>query len=64
MYGPVNENERWRIRYNKEIYDLFKEPDISTIVKFKRLQWARHVQRMGDGYIPKNVIIIKEIKHT
>jgi len=25
IYGPVQENEQWRIRYNHEIYQLFAE---------------------------------------
>ena len=54
--GPINENGMWRIRHNKEIYDLFKEPKISTLVKLKRLQWARHVQGMDEGRIPKRVM--------
>ena len=44
----------WRIKHNKEIYDLFKEPKISTLVKLKRLQWAGYVQRMDEGRIPKS----------
>ena len=39
----------WRMRHNKEIYDLFKEPEISTLVKLKGLQWAGHVQRMDEA---------------
>ena len=50
-YGPTNENGMWRMRHNEEIYDLFKEPEISTLVKLKRLQWIGHVQRMNEGRI-------------
>ena len=55
IYGPINENGMWKMRSNKEIYDLFKEPEISTLVKLKRLQWAGHVQRMDERRIPKRV---------
>ena len=24
IYGPVNEKGEWRIRYNKELYELYK----------------------------------------
>ena len=54
--GSINENGMWRMRHNKEIYDLFKEPEISTLIKLKRLQWAGHVQRMNEGRIPKRVM--------
>jgi hypothetical protein len=30
----------------KELYKLYKEPEISVTIKLKRLQWAGHVQRM------------------
>ena len=56
IYGPINENGIWRMRHNKEIYDLFNEPKISTLVKLKRLQWAGHVQRMDEERIPNRVM--------
>jgi hypothetical protein len=28
IYEPMKENEIWRIRYNKELYELYKEPEI------------------------------------
>jgi hypothetical protein len=46
-YGPIKENEIWRISYNKELYKLYKEPEISVMIKLKRLQCAGHVQRMN-----------------
>ena len=39
--------ELWRMRHNKEIYDLFKEPEIFTLVKLKTLQWAVHLCGTG-----------------
>jgi hypothetical protein len=46
IYGPVQDNGQWRIRYNKELYELYGEPVVVTCIKLKRLQWAGHVQRM------------------
>ncbi|KAG8230361.1 hypothetical protein J437_LFUL010573 [Ladona fulva] len=37
----------WRVRWNDEIYELYKEPKISTHIKLMRLRWAGHVQRMS-----------------
>jgi hypothetical protein len=37
MYGPVQDNGQWRIRYNKELYELYGEPDLVTCFKLKRL---------------------------
>ena len=45
IYGPVNEKGEWRIRYNKELYELYKSRDIITDIKIARLRWAGHVQR-------------------
>jgi hypothetical protein len=55
IYGPVQDNSQRRIRYNKELYELYGEPDLVTCIKLKRLQWAGHVQRMEGTQIPKKV---------
>ena len=36
----------WRIRYNKEIYDMLKEPNIESFIRISRLRWLGHVGRM------------------
>jgi hypothetical protein len=38
IYGPVQDNGQWRIRYNKELYELCGEPDLVTCITLKRLQ--------------------------
>jgi hypothetical protein len=35
IYGPTKENGIWRIIYNRELYKLYKEPDISVTIKLK-----------------------------
>jgi hypothetical protein len=52
----VNENGQWRSRYNKELYELYKNLDLVTFVKLKRLQWAGHVQRLPFDHIPKKAL--------
>ncbi|KAJ4435407.1 hypothetical protein ANN_18022 [Periplaneta americana] len=47
-----------RIRYTKEIYNRYKDLEISVIVKLKKLEWAGHVQRMDNSSIPKMYIIL------
>lgn len=57
IWGPVQEeNNIWRLRYNNELYKLYKEPAISIIIRLKRLEWAGHVQRMGMERIPKRIL--------
>jgi len=43
IFGPTNENEEWRIKYDNELYTLYEESDIVTYIKIKRLRWAGHV---------------------
>jgi hypothetical protein len=42
IFGAVKEKGRWR--YNKELYELYKDVDLVTFIKLKRLQWAGHVK--------------------
>jgi hypothetical protein len=46
IYGPGQDNGKWRTGYNKEMYELYGEPDLVTCIKLKWLQWAGHIQRM------------------
>jgi hypothetical protein len=54
--GPINDNETWRIRYYNEKYTLYGDPELSTVIKLRRLQWAAHVQRMESQSIPRMVM--------
>jgi hypothetical protein len=48
IISPITDKDHWRIRYNKELYDIFKEPEISIVINLKWLQWAEHLQRMDE----------------
>jgi hypothetical protein len=37
----------WRKLHNEEFHDLYSSPSIITIIKSRRMRWARHVARMG-----------------
>jgi hypothetical protein len=43
IFGLTNENGEWRIKYNNELYTLYKESDIVTYIKINCLRWAEHV---------------------
>jgi hypothetical protein len=32
IYGPVKDNGQWRIRYNKELYEIYGESDLVTCI--------------------------------
>jgi len=48
ILGPVcdNKKENWRILTNKEIYASVKKSNIIERIRFNRLRWFGHVQRM------------------
>ena len=48
IFGPVKVNNEWRIRYNHELYQLYKEPNIIEFIKINRLRWAGHLIRLED----------------
>jgi hypothetical protein len=56
IYGPVMENNVWRIRYNEEINTLLKGEDIVRFIKSQRIRWLGHVERMEDNAMPKRML--------
>ena len=51
IFGPKRDEVtgEWRRLHNKELYALYYPPDISRVIKSRRLRWAGHVARMGVG---------------
>ena len=50
IFGPKkNENGDWRRPHNEELRSLYRSPKIVWMIKSKRLSWARHVARLGEG---------------
>ena len=49
IFGPVLEQGCWRARHNFELYKLYKEPQITQIIRSNRLRWLGHAWRA-----PKN----------
>jgi hypothetical protein len=37
IYGPVKDHDQWMCRHNTELYNLFKEPKLSVIIRIARL---------------------------
>ena len=53
-YGPVKENELWRIRRNDELEA--KGENIARFIKCQRIRWLGHIGRMQDTAIPKKML--------
>jgi hypothetical protein len=43
------------MRYNQELYQLYRTPDIIREIRVARLRWAGHVQRMDRSEMPKSI---------
>jgi hypothetical protein len=51
MFGPKR-NEvtgEWRKLHSGELHNLYSSPDIIKQIKSRRMRWAGHVARMGEG---------------
>jgi hypothetical protein len=56
IYGPVMENNVWRIKYNEELNTLLKGEDIVRFIKSLRIRWLGHVERMEENAMPKRML--------
>jgi hypothetical protein len=57
IFGPTNENGVWRIKFNDELYTLYKESNIVTYIKVNRLRWAGHVIRLEEQSPARRVLV-------
>jgi hypothetical protein len=50
IFGPKREADgSWRKLHNDELHSLYSSPNIGRVIKSKRMRWAEHVARMGEG---------------
>jgi hypothetical protein len=49
----------WRKLHNEELSDLYSLPSILRAVKSRRMRWAGHVARMGEGRGVRRVLVGK-----
>jgi hypothetical protein len=50
IFGPKREEDgSWRKLHNDELHSLYSSPNIVTVIKSRRMRWAGHVARMGEG---------------
>jgi hypothetical protein len=51
IFGPKKDEVpgKWRRLHNKERNELYSSPNIIRVIKSRRMRWAVHVARMGEG---------------
>jgi len=51
VFGPKTNKitGEWKKLHNEELSDLYSLPNIVRVVKSRRMRWAGHVARMGQG---------------
>jgi hypothetical protein len=50
IFGPKREEDgSWRKLRNDELHSLYSSPNIVRVIKSRRMRWAGHVARMGEG---------------
>jgi len=59
MFIHIPLTGEWRKLHNEELSDLYFLPNIVRVVKSKRMRWAGHVARMGEGRGVHRVLVGK-----
>jgi hypothetical protein len=50
IFGLKREEDgSWRKLHNDELHSLYPLPNIVRVIKSRRMRWAGHVARMGEG---------------
>ena len=61
VFGPKSDEVtvEWRKLRNEKLSDLYSLNNIVRVVKSKRMRWAGHVARMGEGRGVHRVLVGK-----
>jgi hypothetical protein len=50
IFGSKREEDgSWRKMHNDKLHSLYSSPNIVRVIKSRRMGWAGHVARMGEG---------------
>ena len=51
IFGPKRDEVtvEWRKLHNEELKGLYSSPNIVRVIKSRKMRWAGHVARMGEG---------------
>jgi hypothetical protein len=61
IFGPKRDEVtgEWRKLHNEELNNLYSSPNIVRVIKSRRMRWAGHVARMGEGRVVYRVLLGK-----
>ena len=61
IFGPKRDavTGEWRKLHNEELKGLYSSPNIVRVIKSRRMRWAGHVARMGEGRGVYSVLVGK-----
>jgi hypothetical protein len=61
IFGPKRDEVtgEWRKLHNEELNALYSLPNIMRVIKSRRLRWAGHVARLGEGRVVYRVLVGK-----
>ena len=49
IFWPKKDESGKRRNFREEFHSLYRSPNIVRVVKSRRLRWAEHVVKMGEG---------------
>jgi len=59
IHGPLCEGVTLRSRYNDELYRLYDETNLVTIIRITRFRWTGHIVRIQDNLPCKKITLDK-----
>jgi hypothetical protein len=61
IFGPKRDQVagEWRKLHSGELHNLYSSPGITRQIKSRRMRWAGHVARMGEGRNVHRVLVGK-----
>jgi hypothetical protein len=61
IFGPKRDDVtgEWRKLRNEELNNLYSSPNILRVIKLRKISWAGHVARMGEGRDVYRVLVGK-----
>jgi hypothetical protein len=63
IYGPKYENGEWKSRTNGELEEMSKGENTVKWIKWQRISWLCHLERMKEDRTPKK-IFTREMERT